>query len=312
MIKGIHHIGASVQNLEDVIEFYQGAVDLPSVRRFETAADAAVDRVQELQNVYGRHAFLGANTTYLELFEFEGPQPKPQQIMPVYGPGITHVCFQSPADDPAFNKFRRQGMQLVSRGDGPVKLARPDITYVYGRDASDNMIEVEQWDTPPRPFPVWIAHVAFVSPDIERLTNFYSTTLLGMDTPPEIRRINGIANIDVVGDIDNADLFVAWIPTPNILIEIWQYVNPKTPDVTEEGSLETLGYTHACFEVDDAWAEHKRLKALGVPFLSEPEQTVNAVTVFGHDPDGNLFELLQFLNEDEPFSLSRLDFGLGE
>ena len=312
MIKGLHHIGASVPNLDEVIAFYQGAVELPKAGTFETANSAAADRITGLQNVRSRAAFLGGTTSYLELFEFESPPPPPQQIMPVYGPGITHVCFQSPEEDSAFDKFQRQGMQMVSRGDRPVRLnPQRGITYAYARDVAGNMFEMEQWVTPPRPFPIWIAHVAFVSPNIERLTAFYSQVIVGMDTLPEIRRISGIPNLDVVGNIDNGDLYGTWIPTPNILIEIWQYVNPKTPDKPVNGSLETLGYTHICFEVDDVSAEYNRLSKLDVPFISEPHQTPTSVIVFGRDPDGNLFELMQFLDADDPMSLDRLDFGLG-
>ena len=311
MIKGIHHIGASVPQLDDVVRFYQDAVDLPQVGAFATANSAAADRVTGLQNVRSRTILLNGTTTYLELFEFESPQPPPQAIMPVYGPGITHVCFQSPEDDPAFDKFSGQGMQMVSRGDRPVRLnPQRGITYAYARDVAGNMFEMEQWVTPPRAFPIWIAHVAFVSPNIERLTAFYSQVVMGMDASPEIRRFRGIPNLDVVGDIDNGDLYGTWIPTPNILIEIWQYVNPQTPDEPVNGSLETLGYTHICFEVDDVSAEYNRLTQLGVPFISEPHQTPTSVIVFGRDPDGNLFELLQFLEPDNLMSLDRLDFGL--
>ena len=220
--------------------------------------------------------------------------------------------YVSPEEDPAFAKFKRQGMVMVSRGDRPVRL-RPDrgITYAYARDVAGNMFAMEQWVTPPRPFPIWIAHVAFVSPDIERLTAFYSQVVMGMDTSPEIRRVCSLPNLDVVGNIDNGDLYGTWVPTPNILIEIWQYVNPKTPDEPVNGSLETLGYTHICFEVDDVLAEYKRLQQLGVPFISEPHQTATSVVVFGRDPDGNLFELLQYLDKDSPMSLDRLDFGIG-
>ena len=311
MIKGIHHIGASVPNLDETIAFYQSAVDLPESGRFEIANSPAADQLSGLHNISCRAAVLRGATTYLELFQFESPQPPPQQIMPVYGPGITHVCFQSPEDDPAFEKFKQQGMEMVSRGDRPVRLnPQRGITYAYARDPAGNMFEMEQWVEPPRPFPIWIAHVAFVSPDIERLTKFYSQTLMGMAEPPEIRRIKGIPNLDVVGNIDNGDLYGTWIPTPNILIEIWQYVNPKTPDEPVNGSLEKLGYTHICFEVDDTAAEYERLVQQGVEFISEPYQTETSVVVFGRDPDGNLFELLQYLDRDNRMSLDRLDFGL--
>lgn len=311
MIKGIHHIGASVTNLDDVINFYHSAVDLPQVSDFEIVDNDVTDRVSGLKNSRCHGAILGGTTAYLELSEFQSPQPEAQQIMPVYGPGITHVCFQSPEEDSAFDKFKQQGMEMVSRGDRPVRLnPQRGITYAYARDPAKNMFEMEQWVTPPRPFPIWIAHVAFVSPDIKRLNDFYSQVVMGMAESPEIKRIKGIPNLDVVGNIDNGDIYGTWIPTPNILIEIWQYVNPKTPDEPVNGSLEKLGYTHICFEVDDMMAEYERLSQLGVEFVSEPQQTETDVVVFGRDPDGNLFELLQYLDADNRLSLDHLDFGI--
>ena len=184
---------------------------------------------------------------------------------------------------------------MHSRGDRPVKLARPDITYVYLRDPADNMFEVEQWDDPPQPYPAWIAHVAFVSPDIERLTNFYSTVLLGQDAAPEIRRVKGIPNLDVVGNADNVDIYGTWISTGTILLEIWQYVNPPTPNHPVQGSLDKPGYTHVGFEVEYIAHEFDRLTREGVPFLSAPIKTGAYASVFGRDPDGNLFELCQYL-----------------
>ena len=311
MIKGIHHIGSSVPNLDDVVAYYQGAAALPALSTSGIANDSAIEIATGLQGMQSRAAFISGTTAYLELMEFENPQPPPQQIMPVYGPGITHICFQSPETDPAFDKFQKHGMEMVSRGDKPVRLnPQRSITYSYARDVAGNMFEMEQWGEPPRPFPIWIAHVAFVSPNIKRLNDFYSQIVMGLEESPEIKRVKGIPNLDIIGDIDNGDIYGTWISTPNIMIEIWQYINPKTPDEPVNGSLEKLGYTHICFEVDDISAEFTRLSDLGVNFFSEPQQIPGALTVFAHDPDGNIFELLQYIDANDPLSLDRLDFGL--
>ena len=312
MIKGIHHIAASVEDLDAVVAFYQGAIDLPVAGSFETADSAGADRVTGLKNVRSRAMFLSARTTYLELFQFASPKPAPQQIMPVQGPGITHVCFQSPKTDPAFEKFQAQGMTMVSRGDRPVPLSPlRDITYAYARDTAGNMFEMEQWGTPPRPFPAWIAHVAFVTPDIQRLLDFYGRIIMEIDELPGIINLKENANADIVADVDAADILGTWVPTPNILIEIWQYNNPPTPAVLAPASHETLGYTHICFEVEDVMGQYERLSSLGVAFISEPLETATSLLVFGRDPDGNLFELLQYLDPSHPMSLAQLDFGLG-
>lgn len=276
MIKGIHHIGLTVPNLDEATTFFQ---------------NAAGWSVTQHENDRGRAVLIDGHTTCLELIETDHSA---QSTMPVYGPGITHVCFQSAVADPAFDKFCSQGATMHSRGDRPVKLARPDIVYVYLRDLAGNIFEVEQWDDPPQPHPVWIAHVALVSPNIERLNNFYSTVLLEMDTPPEIRRVNGIPNLDVVGNADEVDLYGTWIPFPNLLLEIWQFINPQTPAKRSPDSFDRVGYTHVCFEVEDIVQEVTRLQAQDVAFLSEPRQMDEYRSAFAHDPDGNLFELRQY------------------
>ncbi len=309
MIKGVHHIGASVSQLDETMRFYKEAVDLKASIYFEIANNRAIDQVVNLTDVRCRAAMLSGQTTYLELIEFESPAPATQTIMPVNGPGITHICFQSSESDSAYWKFQQGGMKPVSRGSKPVKLSRSDITYAYGRDTAGNMFEMEQWETSPKPFPIWIAHVALVSHDIERLANFYSTIILGLENSPAIRRINAIPTLDIVANLDDVDLFGTWIPTPNILIEIWQFVNPATPIPSAPRSAESLGYSHICFEVDDLMVEYERMRQLGVLFLSEPCQFGPQRLVYGRDPDGNLFELLEFLDEKAPLSLDRLDFG---
>jgi catechol 2,3-dioxygenase-like lactoylglutathione lyase family enzyme len=47
------------------------------------------------------------------------------------------------------------------------------------------------------------------------------------------------------------------------------------------------------FLVDDARAEHARLKAVGVPFLRDPSEDQGFVIATFTDPDGNLCQLMQ-------------------
>ncbi|MEM7333794.1 MAG: VOC family protein [Chloroflexota bacterium] len=305
MIKGVHHIGASVQNVGEAAAFYKNAVDLRPEAQFEIKGSQVADKLLGLDDVMCKGVLINGRTTFLELLQFKSPKPIEQPIKPVNGIGITHVCFQSPETDSAFEKFKQEGMIRISRED-PVHLARPDIRYVYGRDVAGLMFETELWTTPLQPFPVWIAHVAFVSADIERLVNFYSKIMLQLDEVREIRRVTGIPALDVVADLDDVDLRFLQIPAGNILLEFWQYLNPPSPEPTVTPSAEQLGYSHVCFEVVDLLGEVARLKSLGVEFLSEPLQSNQRWLIYGRDPDGNLFELIEFLEADAPMSMERL------
>lgn len=307
MIKSVHHIGISVADLNRVARFYKEGAGLEVAAQFEIEGNEAVDRGVQQEGVSCKAVLLNGRTTFLELLQFEHPKREETAVMPVNGPGITHICFHSPAANPSFETFGQAGMRMESRGDTPVKLSSRGITYAYARDVEGNLFEMEQWEEPRRPYSTWIAHVALVSPNIERLSRFYAELLLGMDSTPEIRRIHGIPNLDVVANLDDVDLWGTWLPTANILLELWQYVNPPTPQPIAPRPIEQLGYNKICFEVDDIQAEFERLTGLGVPFLSEPFRFGQQLMVYGRDPDGNLFELIQFLDDGAPLTLAQLN-----
>ena len=69
MIKGIHHIGASVPNLDETLAFYRQAADLPQTGAFEIKNSPTADRITGLQNASCQVGVLNATTAYLELFE---------------------------------------------------------------------------------------------------------------------------------------------------------------------------------------------------------------------------------------------------
>ena len=54
------------------------------------------------------------------------------------------------------------------------------------------------------------------------------------------------------------------------------------------------GLTHLAFQVSDCRAEYARLSAAGMRFNAPPLLTpVGAWFTYGHDPDGNIVELIQ-------------------
>lgn len=299
MIKGIHHIGLTVHNLDETVTFYKEAAGFEEVDR-SRIADNALLSANLSANQYndGKVVLLNAQTCNLVLTHLPNPPyGLPPNKRAVQGPGITHICYQSAADDSCYEKFKASGMKPLSRGTKPVDLAGRGITYAYARDMDGNIFEMEEWDTvpptAPQETPVWLAHVALVSPDIQRLANFYSTILMNMDAVPDIPRFRENPRLDEVADLVNVDLYGTWIATPNVLIEIWQYVNPPTPTTTGLRSLTEPGYSHIAFEVDDLNGEIERLREHGVSFTSEPIHWDQQSAVFGHDPDGNLFQLMQ-------------------
>lgn len=66
--------------------------------------------------------------------------------------------------------------------------------------------------------------------------------------------------------------------------------------------MNDAGITHICLDVVDSDGEYERLKAAGMQFISPPQAIFFVKTAFGRDPDGNLVELQEIL-EDHPIAI---------
>lgn len=84
-------------------------------------------------------------------------------------------------------------------------------------------------------------------------------------------------------------------------VELIQFT--QTEIECKSATLFRTSISEICFQVDDIWAEYKRLTALGVKFLSEPQDFDFTADGFGKstavylkDPDGIILELMQNRN----------------
>jgi catechol 2,3-dioxygenase-like lactoylglutathione lyase family enzyme len=291
-IKGIHHVGIAVNQLAEQIQFFANATTIAKVHeRSFSGAGLAVRAPQAT-------AVLEAPNVYVELMEFAGT-PK---AVPVEGPGFTHICFQSPAPLAMYHKFTGANATAVSRGNGPVDLGGYGVHYAYLRDRNQIMYEVEQLDRPQFSGDVWVAHVALVSADIDRLIEFYSKLF---DIEP-YRRVNKVTGprVDDVTGLDDARARAGWFNVANMILEIWEYINPPTPGNAVDRPFEQTGYNKFAFEVSDIEAEVKRLNDLGVEWLSDVQATPLGKEIYAADPDGNRFSLVEV--KDPALSLDQL------
>jgi len=268
--------------MEASLAFYQSAASLTRGEHDRICGGLPIEPEQT--------ATLESPNGYLQLMQFASAESDPAVAIPVEGPGVTHVCFQSPADDHLFNKFIGLNASTVSTGEPPIDLGGYGVRYGYARDADNIMFEVEQLDKPPFKGPIWIAHVALVSHDIDRSVAFYQS-LFGIEPYRRINRMRGQRAEEVTG-LKDVGARAAWFNTGNMIVEIWQYTNPVTPEPGSPVAFDQVGYNKYAFEVFDLDAECKKLSDAGVE-ISE-KMTSNEVTeVYARDPDGNLFSLLQ-------------------
>ena len=286
-IKGIHHIGISVADVAASAEFLEDAANLIRVGEGSFSGTGIASSAPSASTI-----MKGPNA-YLELMQFDSQTPEP---VPVEGPGFTHLCFQSPSERLMYNGFKDAGATAVSWGEGPVDLGGYGVHYAYLRDADKTMYEVEQVDRPPFEGQVWIGHVALASHDIDRLVEFYSN-VFGIEPYRRVNKATG-PRVDEVTGIKDARMRAAWFNVANMVFEIWEFVNPVTPDTSAARPFEKVGYNKFAFEVSDLTKEITRLKAADVKFASEPLATPIGVEAYAADPDGNRFSLVQ-LNDSQ-------------
>ncbi len=80
-----------------------------------------------------------------------------------------------------------------------------------------------------------------------------------------------------------------------------ELIQPITePETVREADLFSTSISELCFQTDDLWREYDRLRALGVEFLSEPQDfdfTADGFSksraVYLKDPDGIILELME-------------------
>jgi catechol 2,3-dioxygenase-like lactoylglutathione lyase family enzyme len=295
MITGIASIGLAVRDLQDALAYYTQHTSFTQTARKQHADNPALNALLGVPEMQYETALLDANTTQLELTQFALSDAYfAPDLMPVVGPGITHVCYQSSAADPAYARFKGARTQMVSRGNQPIDLAGAGITYAYARDPQGNLFEMEQLVQPPRAQHLWLGHVALVTADLPRLLTFYAATLLGMPAAPPSFRFGNNPKLDQVADLEGIDLTGAWIRAFDVHLEFWQYHHPPTPATRRPVLLG--GYYAINFQVTDLQAEYQRLCAHGVVFAGAPVVFEDVRRVYGYDVDGNIFQLLEPLS----------------
>jgi len=138
-----------------------------------------------------------------------------------------------------------------------------------------------------------IHHTAISTPDLERAVAFYRDAFgfevafdFGWDERnPGFRRTH--AEPETKGR-------VVMLERGASRLEIFQYEKPAPRLAAGPHQNADHGLCHLAIEVKDIDAEFERLSRAGVPFLSEPVPQATVKVCYGRDPDGNLFELIEF------------------
>lgn len=312
-IIGFNHVGITVLDLDKMLAFYQNATGFELLEKTSVSQNAAADQLYGQEGISYEIAVLKGPNLFLELVEFTNQEDSVISKMPPQGPGMTHTCYQSAASDSGYDKFKAAGVEMLSRGDGPVELGNYGVSYAYAYDPEGNMLELEQmsdfvirlsigqkWA---KQNALWMTQVAILSPEIERLTDFYQTVF--EIEPYRVGLYKDNPAFGEVADLDSLSFKAAWfmLDGRGKKLELMEYQPPHaTPNTHYKRRPTDLGYTYS-LEVLDIEEEYARLKAVGVDFISAPQRVGHFWMTYAHDIDGNVFSLRQAT--DPRFSLAQ-------
>jgi catechol 2,3-dioxygenase-like lactoylglutathione lyase family enzyme len=145
---------------------------------------------------------------------------------------------------------------------------------------------------------VW--HFSFTVADLDRSVDFYER-VLGLELVHRQEQSNDYTAA-LVG-FPGASLRIAQLRVPGQPrgssshdLELVEYVEPR--GAPHGGGRNRPGASHLAFTVGDALAEHERLLAEGVAFVSTPQEITSGVNEGGYtcyflDPDDITLELVQ-------------------
>ena len=146
-----------------------------------------------------------------------------------------------------------------------------------------------------------IHHTAISTGDLERSVSFYRDAF-GFEQIMDFAWPEGTANMNATHALDETAGRVVLMRLGSSMIELFQFETPEPRPVDPARPLCDHGITHLCMEVADIDKEYERLKDVGMTFHCPPVQNGDARMTYGRDPDGNVIELLEFLNADDPLA----------
>ncbi len=293
MITGIHHTGLVVRNLDASIGFFTNGADFQAVSSFDVADTPANRALLQVTDATGRAVLMQGTLGCVELFEFAANNGKATLRSEIFDAGIRHICLQGGMNDILFDRMVAQG----AKAHAPLSGLGTGNLYAYVRDLEENVIEIEGVPWQPEVARAWYAHTAIVTPDIDRLSDFYA-----MITGSPVHRRGTFGpdhKFDVVSGLGDARFHGAWLRTGNAELEFWQYLAPPTVAVSRRVMTDP-GWSHICFETDDIDGDVDRLRDAGVELHAPVGEFGNARVAFCRDPDGNAFELLELNESDMP------------
>lgn len=147
-----------------------------------------------------------------------------------------------------------------------------------------------------------VHHVAISTPNLDRLLAFYRDQL-GFE---EIQRTSwprGTTQIDQVLGLRDSAAQQAMLKTGNLCLELFEFESPAPEPMNPDRPVCNHGHTHLCMDVTGIESVYERLLAAGVRFHAPPQDFGDVRATYARDPDGNVFEIQELMNRDDPARL---------
>lgn len=139
MLKGFHHVGVSVADIDRSIAFYRDLLGMEQACPVFSFAGPQYAQIMDLAEPEGRMCVMAKAGVQLELFEFARPEPAPQAPdRPVCDRGLTHFGVEVDDIEAAYARLSAAGVRFHA----PVLQFPGGMKALYARDPDGNVFEL--------------------------------------------------------------------------------------------------------------------------------------------------------------------------
>jgi len=136
-----NHVGVSVSDIEQSIEFYCGHFGMEKLCPVIPFEGRQIDEIMDLPQARGKMIMIGRDGLQLELFEFANPVPKAKDAeYPVSDRGYSHFGFTVDDIDDTYRRLSEAGVRIHC----PVTKFSGGMRATYCRDPDGNVFEIMQ------------------------------------------------------------------------------------------------------------------------------------------------------------------------
>jgi methylmalonyl-CoA/ethylmalonyl-CoA epimerase len=132
VICGLHHVGIAVHNLDEAAGAYR-------------ALGLSVEKVETVEGVQVRVAFIPVGDTHIELLEPTGASSPVARFLEKRGPGVHHLCFVVDDVAQAMAQARAAGLLLLDETPR-VGAGGSRVCFIHPKSTGGVLLELWQDD----------------------------------------------------------------------------------------------------------------------------------------------------------------------